>query len=73
VSELLYFIIFSSYKNQKQTSIEDFIAYMNKKYSFIDTSYFLKTYSKKDVRNKINKILCIFQKYIPEVDTSYKL
>jgi hypothetical protein len=73
VSELLYFIIFSSCKYQKQITIEDFIIYMNKKYSFIDTSYFLMIYSKKDIRNKVNKILCILQKYLPEIHTNYNI
>lgn len=73
VAEILSFIIHNSIKNKKEISIEEFITYMNKKYSFIDTSYFEEIYSQKKIQKKIHNILCIFQKYIPELHTNYDI
>ena len=64
---MLSFIIHNSYKHKKIISVTDFIKYMDKKYSFIDTTYFTKKYSEKHVQKKIHNILSIFQKYIPDL------
>jgi hypothetical protein len=70
---MLSFIIHNSYKHKRIISIQDFIKYMDKKYSFIDTSYFEEIYSQKKIQKKIHNILSIFQKYIPDLETSYNI
>ena len=73
IAEMLSFIIHNSYKHKRIISIQDFIKYMDKKYSFIDTSYFEEIYSQKKIQKKIHNILSIFQKYIPDLETSYNI
>ena len=73
VAEMLSFIIHNSYKHKKIISVTDFIKYMDKKYSFIDTTYFEKKYSEKHVQKKIHNILSIFQKYIPDLVWYYNV
>ena len=73
ISEMLYFIIYNSYKYKKEIWLQDFIKYMNKKYSFVDTSYFESMYQNKKIKNKIHTILLIFQKYIPDIHTDYNI
>jgi hypothetical protein len=73
IAEMLSFIIHNSYKHKRIISIQDFIKYMDKKYSFIDTSYFEEIYSQKKNQKKIHTILSIFQKYVPDLETSYDI